>query len=128
MAPYGSFHPPLSFSLFALPSLSLTHSLPPHFTSLSLSLFITSLFLRLLALSHWAAKELIAMCAFLSLSFFVCVFKMVSRGWKRSRGFSTPHHLGYLLPPPRRLIAGNVLDTRTQGCYVHLLLSQMHYQ
>lgn len=92
---------PLSFSLFGLPSLSLTCSLPPHFTSsLSLSLFITSLFLRLLPLPHWAAKELIAMCVSLS---FVCVFEMVSRGCKRSRGFSTPHHLAYLLslsPPP----------------------------
>lgn len=90
--------PPLLFSLcFAV---SFSHTLPPTSLYLSLSLSITSLFLRLLTLSHWAAKELIAMCAFLSLSFFVCVFKMVSRGCKRSRDFSTPHHLGYLLSPP----------------------------
>lgn len=115
--------PPTSLLFSLWFAVSFSHMLPPtslYLLSSSLSLFITSLFLRLLPLPHWAAKELIAMCASLSLSpsicFCVCVFKMVSRGCKRSRGFSTPHHLGY---PPHT-------HTHTPSHLQEMCLTQEH--
>lgn len=121
MAPYSSFHPPLSVCGSLYLSLSHIHILPPTSLTLSLSLSLPSF----AASSHsliGLQKELIAVCACAIVS--LCVFKMVSNDCKERGGLTAPHHLGYLsstLPSisPSVTFTRNAGDMRTQGWYVH---------